>query len=102
MSSPKPPPNKLLDTVRTTGRTPSPQPAHLAMGGHSTPRVLPEEGSGYVAPQFEGKAKQMEAVMNGVDERGFIPSELVEQETKWFYDSLGIDDMYFATESVDV
>jgi glutamate dehydrogenase len=30
-----------------------------------------------------------------------MPPELVESETKWFYNELGIDDMYFATETVD-
>jgi glutamate dehydrogenase len=66
--------------------------------------VLPQEGSGgsgYVAPVFEGKEKQMEAVMDGVDQKGFIPPDFVEAEVKWFYEELGIDDMYFATESVD-
>jgi glutamate dehydrogenase len=72
--------------------------------GHSTPRVLPQEGpggSGYVAPVFEGKEKQMEAVMDGVEEKGFIPPDFVESETRWFYNELGIDDMYFSTESVE-
>jgi glutamate dehydrogenase len=54
-----------------------------------------------VAPKFEGKEKQMEAVMDGVEEKGFMPPELVEAETRWFYDQLGIDDMYFATETVE-
>lgn len=99
--------NKLLDQViRTPDRLPSPQPSQLGIqgSGHATPRVLPQEGlggSGYVAPRFEGKEKQMEQVMNGVDEKGFIPEDFVQSETTWFYEQLGIDDMYFATESVD-
>ncbi|KAF2195373.1 NAD-dependent glutamate dehydrogenase [Zopfia rhizophila CBS 207.26] len=96
--------NKLLDQVlRTPGCQPSPQPTHLNVpgSGHSTPRVLPQEGSGYVAPKFEGKEKQMEAVMDGVEDKGFIPPDFVESETTWFYNELGIDDMYFATESVE-
>jgi glutamate dehydrogenase len=96
------PHSKLLEQViRTPGRMPSPQPTHLAVPGHSTPKVLPQEGSGYVAPKFEGKEKQMEAVMDGVEEKGFIPPDFVESETSWFYNELGIDDMYFATESVE-
>lgn len=96
------PQSKLLEQViRTPGRMPSPQPTHLAVPGHSTPKVLPQEGSGYVAPKFEGKEKQMEAVMDGVEEKGFIPPDFVESETSWFYNELGIDDMYFATESVE-
>jgi glutamate dehydrogenase len=96
------PQSKLLEQViRTPGRMPSPQPTHLAVPGHSTPKVLPQEGSGYVAPKFEGKEKQMEAVMDGVEEKGFIPADFVESETTWFYNELGIDDMYFATETVE-
>jgi glutamate dehydrogenase len=34
-------------------------------------------------------------------DKGFIPEEFVESETAWFYNSLGIDDMYFKYESVD-
>ncbi|KAF1919346.1 Glutamate/Leucine/Phenylalanine/Valine dehydrogenase-domain-containing protein [Ampelomyces quisqualis] len=88
-------------------RKPSPNFAHLhapGSSGVSTPRILPQEGaggSGYAAPKFEGKEKQMELVMDGVEAKGFMPSELVEGETRWFYDQLGIDDMYFATETVE-
>jgi glutamate dehydrogenase len=39
--------------------------------------------------------------MDAVEVKNFIPSDFVESETKWFYDELGIDDMYFQTESVD-
>ena len=99
----QPPPNKLLDTViRTPERRASPLPTHMSIpgSGHATPRVIPQEG-GYVAPKFEGKVKQMEAVMDGVEEKGFIPPDFVESETTWFYNELGIDDMYFATETVE-
>lgn len=97
----------LEEVVRTPDRRPSPLPTHLSVSGSGTgtPRVIPQEGSGgsgYVAPVFEGKEQQMEAVMDRVEEQGFIPPELVEQEVKWFYFELGIDDMYFATETVDV
>ncbi|KAF2115576.1 NAD-specific glutamate dehydrogenase [Lophiotrema nucula] len=104
--------NKLLETVaQTPDRRPSPQPTHLSMGGShlsvpgsglSTPRTLPQEGAGgYVAPKFEGKDKQMEDVMDVVEEKGFLPADFVETETKWFYEQLGIDDMYFATETAE-
>ncbi|ODH47434.1 hypothetical protein GX48_06470 [Paracoccidioides brasiliensis] len=93
--------NKQLEMViRTPGRQPSPQPTHLGIPG-GTHRVLSEEGPGYVAAKFEGKKKQMEAVMDELEEKGFIPSEFVPSETNWFYNMLGIDDMYFQTESVD-
>ena len=39
-------------------------------------------------------------VMDQIEEKGFIPAEFVETETHWFYNELGIDDMYFQTESV--
>ncbi|KAF2640218.1 NAD-dependent glutamate dehydrogenase [Massarina eburnea CBS 473.64] len=100
-------PNKLLDQVnRTPDRRPSPMPTHLSIpgSGHATPRIIPQEGSGgsgYVAPAFEGKEKQMEAVMDGIEDRGFVPPDFVESETTWFYNELGIDDMYFATETVE-
>ncbi|KAK2777454.1 NAD-dependent glutamate dehydrogenase [Onygenales sp. PD_12] len=93
--------NKQLDMViRTPGRQPSPQPTHLGIPG-GTHRVLSEEGPGYVAAKFEGKKKQMEAVMDQLEDKGFIPYEFVSSETNWFYNMLGIDDMYFQTESVD-
>ncbi|KAK2750649.1 NAD-dependent glutamate dehydrogenase [Myotisia sp. PD_48] len=93
--------NKQLDNViRTPGRHPSPQPTHLGIPG-GTHRVLSEGGSGYVAAKFEGKDKQMEAVMDQLEDNGFIPYEFVASETNWFYNLLGIDDMYFQTESVE-
>jgi glutamate dehydrogenase len=98
---------KLLGQSLPQERRPSPNPTHLNVPGSSgvsTPRIIPQEGaggSGYVAPKFEGKAKQMEEVMDGVESKGFMPPELVEDETRWFYDQLGIDDMYFATETVE-
>ncbi|KAJ9648758.1 NAD-dependent glutamate dehydrogenase [Coniosporium tulheliwenetii] len=89
------PQNKLLEqVVRTPGRQPSPQPTHLSVPGTVPSRILQEQGPGYVAPKFEGKERQMEA-------EGFIPAEFVESETKWFYNELGIDDMYFSTETVE-
>ena len=40
-------------------------------------------------------------VMDQIEEKGFIPPEFIESETNWFYNELGIDDMYFQTESVE-
>lgn len=39
--------------------------------------------------------------MDQLEEKGFIPDEFITSETNWFYNMLGIDDMYFQTESVD-
>lgn len=79
---------------------------HKISGGNSAnsskSRVIQsDEGSGYNSATFEGKESQMEAVMDEIDRRGFIPESLIEPETKWFYNNLGIDDTYFATETVE-
>jgi hypothetical protein len=56
--------NKLFDhVIRTPERRPSPQPTHLSVPGPSSHKVLHEEGSGYVAPKFEGKELQMDQGM---------------------------------------
>ena len=53
--------NKVLEQIiRTPNRQPSPQPTHLSVPGAQQHRVLNEDGSGYVAPKFEGKESQME------------------------------------------
>ena len=38
--------------------------------------------------------------MDRLEEKGFFPSDFIESETTWFYNKLGIDDMYFQTETV--
>ncbi|CZT14249.1 probable glutamate/leucine/phenylalanine/valine dehydrogenases [Ramularia collo-cygni] len=94
--------NKHLDiTTPERNGQPSPQPTHLGVPGGIPHRILQEKGSGYIAPEFQGKAQQMEQVMDAVEARGFIPVDLVDAETKWFYNELGIDDMYFSTEAAD-
>lgn len=60
--------NKILEQViRTPDRQPSPQPTHLSVPGPSQYRVLHEEGSGYVAPKFEGKELQMDQGISRLD-----------------------------------
>lgn len=39
--------------------------------------------------------------MDMIEENGFIPPEFIESETRWFYADLGIDDMYFQTETAE-
>lgn len=39
--------------------------------------------------------------MDQIEQIGFLPPEFIETETSWFYHDLGIDDMYFQTETVD-
>ncbi|KAK9455633.1 Glutamate/Leucine/Phenylalanine/Valine dehydrogenase-domain-containing protein [Dipodascopsis uninucleata] len=41
------------------------------------------------------------AVIKEIDQRGYLQKDRIEAEVKWFYNSLGIDDAYFSTESVD-
>lgn len=80
-------------------------PTHLTVQPPRIPngaeRYLQESGIGYEAQPFEGKDQQMEQVMDKLEEKGFIPAEFVETETNWFYNELGIDDMYFQTETLD-
>lgn len=40
-------------------------------------------------------------VMDQIEEKGFLPPDFIASEVEWFYNMLGIDDMYFQTESVD-
>ena len=102
-----PPKNKLVEQViRTPGRQPSPQPTMLGVPGaaqsnQSLHKILSDHSSGYVAQQFDGKKEQMEGVMDLIEEKGFLPAEFIASETEWFYNTLGIDDMYFSTETVE-
>ncbi|KEF52213.1 NAD-specific glutamate dehydrogenase [Exophiala aquamarina CBS 119918] len=99
--------HKLVEqVVRTPGRQPSPQPTMLGVPGasqsnQSLHRILSDHSSGYVAPKFEGKQAQMGQVMDLIEENGFLPTEFVASETEWFYNALGIDDMYFSTERAE-
>jgi glutamate dehydrogenase len=100
--------HKLLEqVVRIPGRQPSPQPTMLGIPGasHSNPsvhRILSSDsGAGYEAPRFEGKKAQMEEVMDLIESKGFLPDDFIATETEWFYNTLGIDDMYFSTETAE-
>lgn len=55
----------------------------------------------YVDTPFVGKKEQVDQVLDILDNTGFIPESLIESETKWFYESLGIDDVFFARESAE-
>ncbi|KAF7296671.1 NAD-specific glutamate dehydrogenase [Mycena chlorophos] len=57
---------------------------------------------GYTTPVFAGKDAQRQQVEAEVGNKGFIPASLVAAEVSWFYTNLGIDDTYFANESVHV
>ncbi|KAK9475374.1 Glutamate/Leucine/Phenylalanine/Valine dehydrogenase-domain-containing protein [Dipodascopsis tothii] len=90
---------------RSAVGTPAASSTHLSLGGQQLsaldhPKVVKGSTPFYVAKPFVGKDAQMEEVMDELDGKGFIPDNLIESETKWFYSDLGIDDLYFATESV--
>ena len=100
--------NKLLEHVKaisSSEREPFLAPTYQIALQPKPPkgaeRYTQETGIGYEAPPFEGREHQMEQVMDKLEEKGFIPVEFVESETKWFYNELGIDDMYFQTETPD-
>ncbi|KAG0069885.1 NAD-dependent glutamate dehydrogenase [Linnemannia elongata] len=57
--------------------------------------------SGYIENAFPGKEDQMVQVTEYLSEKAFIPAALAQNEVSWFYGNLGIDDMYFASESVE-
>ncbi|KAK7001846.1 NAD-specific glutamate dehydrogenase [Favolaschia claudopus] len=57
---------------------------------------------GYTTPVFQGKSEQQQLVQAEVAAKGFVPAPLVPAEVAWFYTNLGIDDTYFANESVSV
>ncbi|KAJ3286072.1 NAD-dependent glutamate dehydrogenase [Borealophlyctis nickersoniae] len=56
---------------------------------------------GYANNVFAGKQEQLLKVCAYVEEKGFIPKELVFNEVSWFYGNLGIDDMYFQLEGIE-
>ncbi|KAK4232077.1 Glutamate/Leucine/Phenylalanine/Valine dehydrogenase-domain-containing protein [Podospora fimiseda] len=94
----------VVDKVRSeAGRHPSPQPTHVSypyvpkMNGNGH-RVLRSATVGYVAPEFAGRAAQMKQVEEVIKKHGWIPDSLVESQIAWFYNELGIDDVYFQME----
>ncbi|SCU98232.1 LAMI_0F13652g1_1 [Lachancea mirantina] len=52
--------------------------------------------------EFPGKDAQREAVLDLVDRQGFIPDDVIEHEVDWFYESLGIDDLFFSKENPEM
>ncbi|KAK1490663.1 NAD-specific glutamate dehydrogenase [Colletotrichum tamarilloi] len=111
MATAAPPRNKMLGQVQAdsaeSSRGPSPQPTHFSLpmasrsngNGH---RVLRSATVGYIAPTFVGKQEQMEQVKELIKSNGWIPEALIEEQVTWFYDELGIDDVYFKIEVPEV
>ncbi|KAF6824460.1 nad-specific glutamate dehydrogenase [Colletotrichum musicola] len=111
MATAAPPRNKALGQVQAasadSSRGPSPQPTHFSVpmaarangNGH---RVLRSATVGYIAPAFVGKSEQMDQVREIIKTNGWIPEALVDEQVSWFYDELGIDDVYFKIEVPEV
>ncbi|KAL7409380.1 NAD-dependent glutamate dehydrogenase [Mrakia frigida] len=62
-------------------------------------RLRKDTISGYKEAVFGGKGAQELEVEKLVSAQGFIPLDLVKGEVTWFYQHLGIDDTYFASET---
>lgn len=58
------------------------------------------QSSGYKSAAFAGKQEQIAKVSDELDKSGLIPESLIEHETDWFYNHLGIDDTFFSAVSV--
>ena len=83
------------------------------MAGFSSPRKGLDQGTGvpdiatlsisslsdYHPVDFPGKDLQREQVIDTLDQEGFIPEDLIEREVDWFYNMLGIDDLFFSKET---
>lgn len=64
----------------------------LAANSHKiTPELSAEQirgrsnSIGYAENRFQGKQAQMKLVCEKLKEKGFIPTELIENEVIWFY-----------------
>ncbi|KFA64546.1 hypothetical protein S40285_04559 [Stachybotrys chlorohalonatus IBT 40285] len=104
---PKPKAVAQLSADEESSRGPSPQPTHFSVplmshansNGH---RILRSATVGYVAPEFHGKVEQMKTVKDIILTAGWIPEPMIEEQIKWFYEQLGIDDVYFHIETPEV
>ncbi|TPX74221.1 hypothetical protein CcCBS67573_g04511 [Chytriomyces confervae] len=65
------------------------------------PGSVKTSSSDYSSNVFAGKQEQLTKVCSFIEEKGFIPKELVANEVSWFYGNLGIDDMYFQVEPIE-
>lgn len=67
-----------------------------------SPSPILRNEHGYADNRYDDKPEQMLKVCDYIENQGFIPKDLVRNEVAWFYGNLGIDDMYFMMESVEV
>ncbi|CCU76728.1 NAD(+)-specific glutamate dehydrogenase/putative NAD-specific glutamate dehydrogenase [Blumeria hordei DH14] len=89
------------DLPNTATRQPSLQPIHVGVpiSGNMN-KVLRSATVGYVAPEFKGKMGQRDEVKEQIQKSGLLPESALDTEIAWFYEALGIDDVYFQLESV--
>lgn len=85
-----------LPTSNTTSLIPNPSLQHV-MSDISALSI--SSMSDYHIFNFPGKDLQRERVIDTLDKQGFIPTDLIEQEVDWFYNKLGIDDLFFSNEN---
>jgi len=93
-----------LQSAEPESRRPSPQPVHfsvplLSASNGNGQRILRSATVGYVAPTFLGKLDQMRAVRDILLTARWIPEAQIEEQIGFFYDKLGIDDVYFKIET---
>ena len=48
-------------------------------------KITHSESVGYAATVFDGKHEQMLRVCSQIEEKGFVPRELINNEVAWFY-----------------
>ncbi|KAJ1665010.1 NAD-dependent glutamate dehydrogenase [Coemansia sp. RSA 1813] len=53
----------------------------------------------YTANVYSGKQEHRDQVCAILEKEGQIPMNLIDSEVEWFYDVLGLDDMYFMLEA---
>lgn len=83
-----------------------PDSSALASGSETpeTPadhRLTRSASIGYNPFKFAGKLSQRDLVVKALTKRQMIPQQKVQDEVDFFYEKLGIDDLYFSEESVE-
>ncbi|KAJ2587102.1 NAD-dependent glutamate dehydrogenase [Coemansia sp. RSA 1722] len=58
----------------------------------------PANHSGYSDNVYSGKQEHRDQVYAILEQNDLIPKHRIESEVGWFYDVLGLDDMYFMLE----
>ncbi|KAF4469401.1 NAD-specific glutamate dehydrogenase [Fusarium albosuccineum] len=95
--------NPVANLKAEASRGPSPQPTHfsvpLSNGNGNGHRVLRSATVGYIAPEFTGKPEQKQSVKEIINAAGLVPETQVDEQIEWFYEKLGIDDVYFHLET---